>query len=98
MAVDWIVTINAIRGYLAKARQAQEQFDDASKMMQQAAQDLCSKWEGEAAQAFAQEQGVFEGWCSQMSGLGLEYMDVLEKAIDVYQRTEETVRNLITSK
>ena len=98
MAVDWLVTINAIRGYLAKARQAQEQFDEASKMMKQAAQDLCSRWEGEAARAFAQEQGVFEGWCSQMSGLGLEYMDVLEKAIDVYQKTEETVRNLITSK
>lgn len=97
MAVDWLVTINAIRGYLAKARQAQEQFDEASKMMKQAAQDLCSKWEGEAATAFAQEQGVFEGWCGQMSGLGLEYMDVLEKAINVYEKAESTVKNLISS-
>lgn len=97
MAVDWLVTINAIRGYLAKARQAQEQFDDASKMMKDAAADLCSIWKGDAADAFAQEQGVFEGWCSQMSGLGLDYMDVLEKAINVYEKAESAVKTLISS-
>lgn len=97
MPATLLVTINAIRGYLSKAREAQEQFDEASQMMKQAAEDLCSKWEGEAADAFAQEQGVFEGWCGQMSGLGLEYMDVLEKAIDVYEKTEQAVKNVIGS-
>lgn len=98
MAADMLVTLNAIRGYLSRAREAQRQFDEASKMMKQAAADLCSTWEGDAAKAFAQEQGVFEGWCNEMDGLGLEYMSVLEKAIKVYEETEATVKNLITSR
>lgn len=97
MAVDWIVTFSAISAYLAKARQAQEQLDDAHKMMKDAAQDLCSRWEGDAAAAFAAEQGVFDNWCSQMSSIGLEYMEVLAKIVSEYDKAENTVKNLISS-
>ncbi len=97
MAADLIVTISAIQGYLAKTHEAQEQFEEASKIMQQAAQDLCSNWEGEAAQAFAREQNVFAGWCGEMDKVGLDFMQVLETAIDTYLKADDVIKNLIGS-
>lgn len=92
------VTIRAIRGYLAKAREAQQQFDEAAADMKRAAEELCSRWQGDAAVAFAKEQGVFDGWCKGMSGLGQEYMVMLDKAISTYESTEAQVKNLITKR
>ena len=98
MSVSWLVTIHAIRGYLSKARQARQQFNEAAEEMKKAAADLCSKWEGDAAVAFEAEQNKFNGWCKQMDGIGSEYMTALNKAIDVYEKTEQAVKHAITSK
>ncbi|MBE5801781.1 MAG: hypothetical protein E7319_05770 [Clostridiales bacterium] len=91
----WLVTISAILQFLAKARSAKEQLDKANAEMSRAAQDLCSKWQGDAAQAFAAEQGVLYNHCSQLSNVGSEYMDTLQKVADLYERTEQTVTNAI---
>ena len=33
--------------------------------------------------AFAAEQGVLHNWCSELSGIGSEYMDTLSKYINM---------------
>ena len=93
--ISMLVTISAIRNYMSKARKAQQQFDEASADMQKAAEDLCSRWQGDAAAAFAQEQGVFNNWCGQMNRLGLDYISVLDKALSTYEKMEGTVKSVI---
>ena len=95
---SWLVTIRAILGYLAKAREAQNQFNEAAADMKKAAEDLCSKWEGDAATAFAKEQGVFNNWCGMMDNTASEYMTKLQETVSKYEETESTVQQVIGSK
>lgn len=96
--LDWAVTFSAISAYLAKANEAQNQLDEAKEQMRKAAEDLCSRWQGDAAQAFAQEQGVFNNWCQNMLKIGSEYISVLTKAMETYKNAENKVQNLIKSR
>lgn len=91
----WIVTIRAILQFLAQARKAKQELDEANEMMNRAAQDLCNKWQGEASAAFAEEQGVLYRHCSQLSGVGSEYMDLLQKTAEKYQEAEERAKAAI---
>ena len=92
---SFLVTISAILQFLAKAREAQQQLDKANDEMSNAAAELCSLWQGDAAKAFAEEQQVLFGYCSQLSGVGAEYMSVLQKVAETYQNMEQTVEKYI---
>lgn len=95
MGVNFLVTIAAIMGYLNKARQAQEKLDEAAEKMNRAAQDVCERWEGDAAQAFAQEQKVLYDYCKQLHNVGNEYIDTVQRQVDKYSRAEEEAKNAI---
>ena len=80
----WIVTIRAILQFLAEARKAKQELDEANEQMSRAAQALCDKWQGEASAAFAQDQGV-----------GSEYMDLLQKTAQMYEDAETRATNAV---
>ena len=92
---SFLVTLSAILRYLAKARAAKEELDRANEEMKNAAAALCSIWQGKSTEAFAAEQDVLCGWCSEMSGIGSEYMDTLVKVCQVYQEAEERVTGAV---
>lgn len=91
-----LVTIQAIFRYLAKAREAKEQLDQANNEMKQAAEQLCSIWQGASAEAFAAEQGVLQGWVSEISNVGGEYMELLSTTASKYAEAEQRATNAIT--
>ena len=91
----WIVTIRASLRFLSDARKAQDELNKANEAMNKAAQDLCSKWQGDAAAAFAQEQGVLYQHCSQLSSVGSEYMSLLQQTAQKYEEAEQRATNAI---
>jgi len=95
---DWIVTAIKIAEYLLKARQAQAKVEEATKTMKSAAEALTGIWEGSAADAFAQEQGVLNNWCTELLDVGNQALDVVEKVRQVYEQAEEVAKNAIQSK
>lgn len=95
MGVDFLVTLAAIMEYLGKARDAQEKLNEASEQMNKAATELCSKWKGDAAIAFAQEQEVLYGYCKQLYAAGDEYIRGFEKAHTDYSDADERARAAI---
>lgn len=86
---SWIVTFAAIADYLVKARQAQEKLQEANDNMKRAAEALCATWQGDAAKAFADEQGVLYGYCNELNAIGAEYMSVLDAARKRYEEAEQ---------
>lgn len=95
---DWIVTAIKIAEYLVKARQAQQKVEEATKTMKSAADALLGIWEGSAAEAFGQEQGVLSNWCSELLDVGNQALEVVEKVRQVYEQAEQTATNAIKSK
>lgn len=95
---DWIVTAIKIAEYIAKARQAQQKVEEATKNMKNAAEALCGIWEGGAAEAFGQEQGVLNNWCTELLDVGNAAIDVVEKVRQVYEQAEEAANAAIQSK
>lgn len=91
----FLVTLTSIVQYLAKAREAKQKLDEAKEEMKRAAEELCSNWQGDAAAAFAQEQGVLYSYCSQLGDVGSEYMDVLERVSKIYEEAEQAVTTAI---
>lgn len=86
--MTWFVTISALIRYAREARAAQEQLNEAKQQMKDAAEELCSNWKGDAATAFAEEQGVLDNWFSQLISIGGEYIGAVEQAANQYQEKE----------
>lgn len=80
------------------ARQLQVQleiFEEATKATQSAAQALCGMWEGDAKNAFKQEQEDAIGLYRQMESLMHELIRGLETAATRYADTDRTAAQLI---
>ena len=95
MGVDILVTLAAIVEYLQKARDAQEKLDEAAEKMNRAATELCGKWQGEAAMAFAQEQEVLYTYCKQLHSIGDEYIRGFETAHRNYDNADAEAEKAI---
>ena len=95
MAVDWLVTFSAIESYLQKAQKAQDEFNEATETMKSAAAELSSRWEGDAATAFAEEQAKMNGWCLSLLRIAAHYMTEVKNAVAKYKEAEQAVRNTI---
>lgn len=98
MGVSFLVTVRAIVEYVQKARRAQEKLNEAAEKMNKAAQELCGKWQGEAAEAFAQEQKVLYGYCRELHQVGEEYIQVVQKACTTYEEAEKRAQAAINGK
>ena len=75
--------------------QAVETYKDAVEAAKSAAADLASKWEGESQVAFVRQQENAYGWHAKIITIVLDMISVIRKAIDLYNETEERVKNLI---
>lgn len=95
MFAQLMVTVNAVREYLQKARAAQEKLKEANEQMDRAAQDLCNVWKGEGAAAFAAEQKVLYDYCKSLTSIGDEYCDHVSKDADLYEQADEKARAAI---
>lgn len=84
----WLVTISALIRYAKEARAAQAQLNEAKDAMKAAAEELCSKWTGDAATAFAQEQGVLDNWFTRLIEVASEYISLVESAATKYEEEE----------
>lgn len=92
----WLVTISALLRYAKEARAAQAQLDEARDQMKAAASELCDKWTGDAAMAFAEEQGVLDNWFNQLIGIAQEYIGLVETAARRYEEAEEALASKVS--
>lgn len=86
--MTWLVTISALIRYTKEARAAQDQLNEARETMKNAAAELCSKWQGDAATAFAEEQGVLDNWFTRLIEIASEYINLVASAAEKYQEKE----------
>lgn len=93
--MSWYVTLSSIRNFRKQASLAQDKLSDATEQMKKAAEELCSQWEGDAAVAFAQEQGLLDSWCRSILQIGAEYIGVLAQVLQQYEEAEQEVKNQI---
>lgn len=85
----WYVTISALIRYARDAKAAQDKLNEAKAEMKSAAEALCQVWQGDAATAFAQEQGVLDNWFTQLISIGTEYIAAVNAAAQKYKEKEE---------
>lgn len=95
MAIDWVVTISALLRYVAEALKAQDTLNEAKEQMKTAATELCNGWIGDAADAFAREQGILDGWFGQLISIGSEYISAVKTAAEKYRETEEELASKV---
>lgn len=87
------VTIRAIIKASKDIKAAQERLNEAKTEMKNAAAELCEVWKGDAATAFAQEQGVLDNWVSKLFNVVSEIIAALTTAAEKYQANEENIMN-----
>ena len=87
----FLVTYQAIRGYLKQAAKARDDFEEAHQQMSAAAKELCSIWQGKGKEMFEAEQEAFDGWCKQLGIIGKDYSDLVEKALAKYETTDQEI-------
>lgn len=95
MAASWIVTISALLRYAKDAKAAQDKLDEAKAEMKSAAEALCQVWKGDAAVAFAEEQGVLDNWFTQLIQIGSEYISNVISAAQKYEEKEQELANRV---
>lgn len=91
----WLVTLSALRRYSREARAAQAELNEAKDVMKAAAEELCGKWTGDAATAFAQEQGVLDNWFTQLLEIASEYIGLVESAAEKYEEEENSLASKV---
>ena len=91
----WFVTFSALIRYAREARSAQAELNEAKEAMKNAAEELCSKWTGDAATAFAQEQGVLDNWFTQLIDVVSEYIGLVESTATKYEEEEAALASKV---
>ena len=74
---------------------AMETYKEAVESAKQAAADLASKWEGAAKDAFVAHQQNAYNWHSKIIQVVIEMINVIRKAIDLYNETESRIKSLM---
>ena len=83
-AAEIIAAVNAMN-------KAMDAYNDAVEQCEKAAEELASKWEGEAKEAFVQHQATAYSWYKQMIQVVLQMIDTIRKAVEQYEEMERTV-------
>jgi len=70
-------------------------YENASKVAMAAADQLASKWEGDAQKVFVAEQQQAKNWYLQMAAIVRQYAAALQKAAKDYQSADtEAARDI----
>lgn len=87
-----------LRQVSAQIRQANDTINSVKQGVEAAANDLASKWEGEARDAFVAEQLNAKTWLEKMIGIIGEMISTIDKVNAAYSNVDKTVSDLIKSK
>ena len=75
--------------------QATEIYEGAVENCKTAAADLASKWEGDAQKAFVAQQENAYSWHKQILSVVRQMIDVIHKAVDLYNQMEDAVKSVV---
>ena len=75
--------------------QAMEIYQDAVESAKSAANDLASKWEGATKDAFVVHQENAYTWHRSILSVVTQMIGVIRKVIELYEQTEEAVKNVV---
>ena len=87
-----------LRQVSAQIRQANDTINSVKQGVEAAANDLASKWEGAARDAFVAEQLHAKTWLEKMIGVIGEMISTIDKVNAAYSTVDKTVSDLIKSK
>jgi WXG100 family type VII secretion target len=74
------------------------QYEEASNAAKRAADDLTSKWKGDAREAFVLEQEQASAWYANMAQIVRTYVDALRKYAESLQNADATSAQNIKSR
>lgn len=95
MSITLLVQIAELRAAAAKMNDALESYREATDQVKKAADDIASKWEGAAKDAFVNDQ---ENAYNYYSGLASIVMNIIEEAkrcIDRYREAEDRLKSVM---
>ena len=75
--------------------QAAEIYEEAVETAKGAANDLASKWEGAAKDAFVAHQENAYSWYKQILNVVREMVQIIRKAVDLYNQMEDAVKSVV---
>lgn len=91
------VTASELQSAAKKIEENIQAYENASKSAKAAADDLSGKWEGDARNAFAEEQEKAFAWYTRMAALVRTYVSAMEKAAKAYEAVDATAKGIIKS-
>lgn len=89
------VSADQLRGAATKIEQQIQEYEAANKAAKAAADDVASKWEGDAQKAFVSEQEKTQAWYSQMVKVLQTYSATLRAAAAAYEAADAAARAAI---
>lgn len=95
MVAEILVQVQEMLAAVNDMNKAMEIYRDAVEQCKSAAEDLASKWEGEAKDAFVEHQEYAYSWYMKMLQVVLNMIDVIRKVIDAYEQMESTAASQI---
>ena len=88
---ELLVNAAEIVAALSAMNKAMEAYNDAVEQCNKAADELASKWEGEAKEAFVQHQESAYSWYKQMIQTVLKMIEVVNQAVEEYTTRESYI-------
>lgn len=90
MANEIFVTLAELTAAANKLDQSVANYEQASKNMKAAADNLGSTWEGDSRVAFVTQQERVQAWYADMIRIVRTYSEALKKARDEYENADKT--------
>ena len=94
-AIQLLVQAAEILQAIAEMNKAAETYRDAVDACKSAAEDLASKWEGAAKDAFVAHQQTAYNWHLQILEVIRKLIEAAQKAIELYEEMEDAVKSIV---
>lgn len=95
MAMELLVQAAELLQAAMELNQASEIYEEAVEAAKAAAEDLASKWEGAAKDAFVRHQENAYNWHKQILVVVREMVSTIRKAVELYKQMEATVKGIM---
>ena len=96
MMAKFKATAEQMRSAAKKLESEALNYENASKAAKEAADQLTSKWEGDAREVFVSEQDRANTWYIQMAQIVRQYAQALDRAAQAYQTADQQAAGEIT--
>lgn len=91
------VVTDELRGAARKIEECLQAYEQANASAKTAADDLAARWEGDARNAFVEEQQKAFEWYAKMTALIRTYAAAMEKAAKTYDTADDEAARIIKS-